>query len=310
MIRPGDRPEAARIASALSNLRTLGDSLEGITDDADCETLVAQIIESQRRNRYFEYLTSADLSRNPIDPGSSSFDPLRAAVIFERDGQLDEAFWMVFFYTHFGKNRYSGYGYARDIYGRLGGERWTWLNVSDDVDTFRQWLFDHQDLIRSRNRPGGFGNHRKYESLDGWSYAGTGSVVESYVHWVGACGHANRIDQLTSVIPIAKRFDTVFQSLDEVHRFGRTGRFDYLMTASKLGLIALRPAHAHLTGATGPARGVRLLATGTIDGKLTHAEMNGVLAKIEDSLGVGYDVLEDALCNWQKSPSVFMPFRG
>ena len=45
-------------------------------------------------------------------------------------------------------------------------------------------------------------------------------------------------------------------------------------------------------------------------GKLTHAEMNGVLAKIEDSLGVGYDVLEDALCNWQKSPSVFMPFRG
>jgi hypothetical protein len=39
-------------------------------------------------------------------------------------------------------------------------------------------------IIRAPGVPGGFGNHRKYESLDADSPRGTGAVVESYVGWV------------------------------------------------------------------------------------------------------------------------------
>jgi Alpha-glutamyl/putrescinyl thymine pyrophosphorylase clade 3 len=34
------------------------------------------------------------------------------------------------------------------------------------------------------------------------------------------------------------------------------------------------------------------------------------LVQLEAQLEVGMQVLEDALCNWQKSPDRFKPFRG
>ena len=59
-------------------------------------------------------------------------------------------------------------------------------STSGDIDGFRAWLHAHTErLMKKRVQPGGFGNHRKYESLDAKSENGTGAVVESYVKWVG-----------------------------------------------------------------------------------------------------------------------------
>jgi len=57
-----------------------------------------------------------------------------------------------------------------------------WASTSADVDRFRAWLHAHTERLRRANAPGGFGNHRKYESLDAKSENGTGAVVESYVN--------------------------------------------------------------------------------------------------------------------------------
>jgi hypothetical protein len=35
-----------------------------------------------------------------------------------------------------------------------------------------------------------------------------------------------------------------------------------------------------------------------------------MLVPLREELDVGFDVIEDALCNWQKSPAEFKPFRG
>jgi hypothetical protein len=34
------------------------------------------------------------------------------------------------------------------------------------------------------------------------------------------------------------------------------------------------------------------------------------LVELGHYLTVGFDTIEDALCNWQKSPDIFKPFRG
>jgi hypothetical protein len=34
------------------------------------------------------------------------------------------------------------------------------------------------------------------------------------------------------------------------------------------------------------------------------------VVKLGDALGVGMQVMEDSLCNWQKSPEAYVPFRG
>jgi hypothetical protein len=68
-----------------------------------------------------------------------------------------------------------------------------------------------------------------------------------------------------------------------------------------------------MQGATGPLSGARLLFGGKITAKLGWSDLDAWLVELEADLDVGIhgmQVLEDALCNWQKSPKRFKPFRG
>ena len=45
-------------------------------------------------------------------------------------------------------------------------------------------------------------------------------------------------------------------------------------------------------------------------GESLPKEIDAWLVQLEAQLGVGMQVLEDSLCNWQKSPAEFRRFRG
>lgn len=303
----------AELDQALQDFISDGNDLPGLHSEAQRSAFLEQLVDSERRNRYYSRLLERSIGQGSGNPASAGFNPLSAAVLFEREGNRDEAFWMVFLSVHFGKSRRSGWRLVADVYGLLeAGGRWTWEAVSSDVSDFRTWLEDHIDSIRALEPPRRFGNHRKYESFDGWSASGTGSVVASYVDWVGgARSHDVRLtDELASSNGDPRvGFRDLYRSIRRVHRFGRTAAFDYCSTVSKLGLAPIEPAMAALSGATGPLSGAKLLFGPLADGR-TPNEIENLLAPLKDRLGIGYDALEDALCNWQKSPDRFMPFRG
>jgi len=50
--------------------------------------------------------------------------------------------------------------------------------------------------------------------------------------------------------------------MNDVERFGRTAKFDYLTMVGKLGLAAIEPGSTYMQGATGPLKGARLLFGG------------------------------------------------
>jgi hypothetical protein len=95
-----------------------------------------------------------------------------------------------------------------------------------------------------------------------------------------------------------------------VRRFGRTARFDYLAMVGKLGLAQIEPGSAYIQGSTGPVVGARLLFGGRKNADLSALYLDQWLVEIDAELNVGMQVLEDALCNWQKSPVKFDRFRG
>lgn len=95
--------------------------------------------------------------------------------------------------------------------------------------------------------------------------------------------------------------------MDQVISFGRMAKFDYLTMVGKLGLAEIEPGIPYLSGATGPVAGARLLF-GRND--LSAQKMDARLAELGATLRVGMQVIEDSLCNWQKSPKKFMAFRG
>ncbi|MGW4461873.1 alpha-glutamyl/putrescinyl thymine pyrophosphorylase clade 3 protein [Micromonospora sp. NPDC004704] len=284
--------------------------LPGISSGSAKHAFLEQLIESERRGRYVKLLLTRNLAQVSANPDTDYFDPLRAAIIKSREGARDEAFWMVFLYVHFGKHRRGGWRYAREVYGRLQqGGLWDWQAVSVNIDEFRSWLDANLTRIKRPEDPGGFGNHRKYESLSGWSKNGTGAVVASYVQWIKSAGsHDSLISAAASAGDETAAFDTLFRSMTAVHRFGRTAKFDYLTMVGKLELAPIAPGRTYMSGATGPRTGARLLF-GAPKG-VSAAWLEQRLRNLEDYLSVGFDALEDALCNWQKSPTVFKPFRG
>lgn len=311
-MRRKDPREAERIFGALERFESEIRPLPGIGLRASRDTFVDRIIESQRKFEVFRRIATAEIGDRRADPDSGIFDPYMAAVLAHRGGDIDEALWLIFLAIHFGKHGQSKWQYVADFYGRLGaGAKWSWLIAASDVDAVRNWLAKNGAGFKHAGQRSGFGNHRKYESLGGWTPNGTGAVVESYVGWIQRFGsHATVLSVAFDRHPgdPGSQFDELYRSMRKsVHRFGRTACFDYLATISKLGLAPIEPGMAYLVDSTGPVRGARLLFGMDRAGA---REIEPKLAELEEYLQIGFDPIEDALCNWQKDPAKFTPFRG
>lgn len=312
-MRPNDRGLFKEIEDNLQKYERDKRQLVGITDQAYRLSFIEQLLESIHRVKYPSVILARKLSKKRGDPDDGLFDPLLAAVIHMRAGHIDEAFWLVFLLVHFGRHRKAGWRYAREVYGRLGeAGRWDWASTSSNPSMFREWLNDHQNELRRAGVPRGFGNHRKYVSLNAMSSRGTGAAIESYVKWVGTPRtHRELFDQIwvKSGEDPRKSFDLLYYSMEAVVSFGRLGRFDYLTMVGKLGLAEIEPGSTYL-GNSGPVEGAKLLFGVPNLNVVGITILEAWLVDLGAYLSVGMQVIEDSICNWQKSPGQFKPFRG
>lgn len=291
--------------------------LPGIATADARESFVGQLIDSIRRVKYVYTIRDRDIAESCFDPTSDHFDPLKAAIAAQKRGDTEEAFWLVFLAIHFGKALRSGWRLARDIYGRMGdGNAWTWDISSERPDDFREWLAKHYSALKGDGVPRNFGNHRKYETLKPFSRRSTANVVASYIEWVGPSrSHLKLLQSAQKAVGDDPRqmFHYLFRSMEAVISFGRTARFDYLTMLGKLELAPIYPGSTYMEGATGPVRGARLLFSGVVNSNIERTLLDQWLVELDGTLPLGpfgMQILEDAVCNWQKSPTKFTRFRG
>ena len=313
-MRRDDRKLAKRLASRLQKYPTEERELPGVEDAAALATLVFQIIESVRRIRFVKEVAKRNISPERKNPASELFDPIRAAMLHQQAGDFEEACWLVFLFTHFGKNLTSGYRLLRDVYGRLHqGNQWTLARTSRDTLAFRHWLDANQGELRSGTVHRAFGNHRKYQSLDAWKSSGTGAAVESYIAWVKSFGSHKALFEAAAAATGSdpdKSFQWLYKSMAAVKSFGRTARFDYLSMIGKLGLANIRPDSVYFGNATGPVDGAKLLFRGNANANASTKELQAFADELAEYLDLDKQVMEDSLCNWQKSPTAPVGFRG
>ena len=314
-MRTDDRRHAEHIKRHLRAYSSSVRRLPGVESAAALDTFVFQIIESIRRIRYVSEIAARPIAPSRLDPRSDFFDPIKAAILRHRADEFDEAGWLIFLFTHFGKNSKSGYRLLRDVYGRLGNRKiWDWETTSNDAFGFRQWLDAHRQALRSDDRTHrAFGNHRKYQSLNAWKANGTGSAVESYVTWVKAAGgHQELFMQAlaNSEGNGPKAFRKLFKQMDAVDSFGRTAKFDYLSMIGKTGLAQIEPDSVHFGAATGPVAGAKLLFHNDELAQASVSQLERSADVLAEVIGIGKQAMEDCLCNWQKSPTSPIRFRG
>jgi hypothetical protein len=303
------------LREGLANYERQFGILLGIVAASHRKTLLEQVLDSVRRVEYVYHIRDADHNDKRLVPGFGLFDPLKAAAVHSRRGNLDEAYWLVFLATHFGKHADDGWRLTEDVYGKLGqGGIWSWVAIVSSLPEFRQWLIANEATLRGsdgvRRR---FSNHRKYESLSAVSQKGLAQVVESYVAWVNP---PRTHDQLVREMHTLHGqnpqtiFGVLYESMSAVSRFGRLGKFDYLTMLGKLGISPINPDSAYLREATGPMMGARLLFLGDPTNSSADKQLDSRLVELDGVVEVGMQVLEDSLCNWQKSPSQHIYFRG
>jgi hypothetical protein len=302
---------AAHLEQQLSNYRVGGKALLGIPTQAELTALVGQMVDSVARINYVKTIATRDISPARLDPKNAHmFDPLRAAIQHMRDGNEDEAFWLIFLFVHCGKHLAKGYSLLRMVYGAFNDKFvWTWHKFSADPKLFSMWLHQHLDELTKQSKSFPFGNHRKYESLKHLDV-----TLSSYADWVGPSqSHRQHIEAAKAVAGTDPKelFNCLYYSMDVVHRFGRTAKFDYLTMVGKIGLENIEPPSAYMVHGTGPVRGARLLFGGAVDKEsLSKKKLDELSVELDKALGVGMQVIEDSLCNWQKSPARYLAFRG
>jgi hypothetical protein len=291
--------------------------LPGIREVQNRTAFIEQLIDSIRRVRYLTVMRGRDIFAGRADPKNHAFDPLMAAEIHNRTGNLDEACWLVFLATHCGKSSRTGWRLTQDLYGGLQKKTWTWEEVSKQPQAFCNWVDDsYEALAGGDGIKRNFGNHRKYETLKSQSDRSPAKVISSYVDWIGL-GRSHQelfalAQQKTDGDPRSV-FNYLYRSMQNVISFGRTGRFDYLTMLGKMGLAAIEADSAYMHGATGPVSGGKLLFKGHKEAQMGVRELDDHLVQLGEYLNVGpqaMQVMEDAICNWQKSPSAYVRFRG
>lgn len=299
--------DRARVAALKEQLLAYqGRPLPGLQTHDHAETLARQMVDSLRRVRFGRHIQFAQHDARRADPMSDLFDPLRAAVISNRNGDLDNAYWLVFLATHFGKHHVDGWRLTRDVYGRLGEQPiWTWGTLVGDLSAFESWIAAAVPQMRADGTSRRFSNHRKYESLDHIA-----KVVSSYVEWVQPFGrHGAMIQAMHQQVGQNPHdvFGLLFDGMDAVTRFGRLAKFDHLAMLGKLGISPIAPGSPYMKGATGPLAGARLLFGRP---NLSAGQANDWVIALGHHLNVGMQEMEDAICNWQKSPAKHVLFVG
>lgn len=305
-MRKKDLTEYNLIKQKLQNYK--GRSLPGLSSSVNLDCFTWQMVDSVKRIKYVTTIRDKKISKACTEPNNIAFDPIKAASYYKSIGNLDEAFWLVFLAIHFGKNKKSKWGLVKAIYsGLTNSVKWNWQTLIASPSTFQQWLNDNKELLK---KAGSVGNHRKYISLNAFSNSGTGSAILSYVDWITSNGTHEMFFQnlFGKETDPKKKFNTAYKSMSKVRSFGRMGKFDYLTMIGKLQLVDITPDSVYMVGATGPYTGAKFL----FGGNPSRTELNSFLTDLEIHLGLdfGMQILEDAICNWNKNRSKYVYFGG
>ncbi len=303
------------LETALITFRFNNQILQGIQGAQARSTLVKQIVDSLRRTEFVRMISNSKVSQLRSQPGSSLFDPLKAAIYYRNQGEFDEAHWIAFLGTHCGKHERYGWRLTAALYGGFQGQPyWTWQRAAQHPDNFSAWLTANQGTLLDPLENFQFSNHRKYESLNSNSRNHTGQVLASYIRWVTSHGdHRTMINNIQKEVgqnPI-EVFDGLYKGITkEVVRFGRLGAFDHVCMLGKLSLAPVDPGKTYIASATGPREGAKLLLHNNRNATTSAKELEIFLQALGQHAGIGMQEVEDALCNWQKSPEHYIHFRG
>ena len=299
-----------------------GSKFPGIKDKPNRKALVDEIIDSARRVNIVRKIPkkrkNCKVDSDFWNPKNDKFNPKFGAVELKKDGQFDEAVWLIFLHIHFGEDcgcgsscspiQKSCLNLLKEFYSKFGSNSRLTFKEFKKYD-LKKFLSIPGMTKQNLNSLGSYSNHRQREKYEPeYIYRILSEYRDKFLS-----SHGNFSDLIKSISPKTKKypewyfkylFSLLFPRPKRIFRFGRLAVFDFLATLGNLDILPLEPDSTHLLEATGPLKGANALINNDKNIKNSKNDyilyIEQIVDNLDDSLKIGKHALEDCLCNWQK----------
>ncbi|MDX1760681.1 MAG: hypothetical protein R3218_00860 [Christiangramia sp.] len=215
------------------------------------------------------------------------------------DLSLNNRIWIVYLATYFGKSNKSNW----TLFDRAA------FDQNQSLITFDQIKADPDDYYRHLSSFDFFqnctySNHRKFIAKKLHGDKGFFKSVQYVIDHIEVYTPEDKID-----------FHKMYQLSQRIPNFGRLGGFDFTSSLVKCGFNIKEPESMYAEDSTGPLQGLKLLLnlTNNDNSKTSQIKLSYKLVewfqKNSQIFMIG-QVLEDAICNWQKDSKNYIKYKG
>lgn len=263
------------------------------------ETLALQTLDSIKRIQIYE--SYRERAQNADNDSLSYYHTYIPFILTQRKTiSLENKIWFLYLATYFGKSRKSKW----DLFRRASFDSNNELLSVEGILSNRKNYFDYLKSI-DFFKDADFSNHRKFIA----------KRLEGNKGFINSSNYV--LDNLSKFLFTSfVSFDEVYCRSHKIPNFGRMAAFDFTSSLCKCELKVKEPESMYLKNSTGPLVGLGYflkMANGKNITKANKVKFGNELLewflKNSDIFMVA-QVLEDSICNWQKSPKSYMRYFG
>ena len=271
--------------------RVIAEILNSEFQEPIIDCLSRQMIDSIRRvlifRTYLERAEKAEIENLPYFHTSNPFTLAQRSSL-----SLDSRIWHNYVATYFGKSNKSKWMLFNRATFREDKSLITFEDILDNPEEYFEYLRSISFFDNSS-----YSNHRKYTKK---SLEGDKGVFLSF-YYVMENIHLFKAETVSA-------FDVIYRNSLSIPNFGRMAAFDFSCNLCKCGLNVLEPESMYQRYSTGPLSALRNLLTladvPNPDKNFQVSFGDDLLTWFDDNSNIYMlaQVLEDTICNWQKSP--------
>lgn len=274
------------------------DLLDSKIDDAILSVLAKQSYDSIRRIEI--YKTYKLRAAQAVEGGRSYFETSNPFVLAQRsDLDTENRIWIVYLATYFGKSQKSSWELFNRAAFDLKRSLITTVQIKADIEKYFNYLESFDFFENSK-----FSNHRKYTKK---SLGGRKGLFRSMEYVLENIKQYCNNDQI--------EFHEMYKRANQIPNFGRLASFDFSSSLVKCGFSIQEPQSMYARNSTGPLQALGFLLRLTDSDTAIQAQKNLSDDLVEwfnqnSNIFMVGQVLEDAICNWQKNPKKYIHYTG
>ena len=260
--------------------------------------LARQTFDSIRRIQIYEtYNIKAQKAIQYKKPFSHTSNPF---VLAQRsDLNLRNRAWIIYLATYFGKSNKSKWELFNRATFRKDKSIITFDQIKADLDNYFKYLSSF-DFFHDCT----YSNHRKYTAKKLLGSKGLFRSMEYFANNVGLYSSEDKME-----------FHEMYLLSQKIPNFGRLGGFDFTSSLVKCRFSIEEPKSMYADYSTGPLLALKLMLKLTNNNsstasqkQLSHDLMDWFLKN--SKIFMTGQVLEDAICNWQKDTRIYIRYTG